>query len=80
MQVQSVEIPVGATKLSVQNQRATLTIEVKSAATAITGSKSSNLSIALDESKGRYLAGYIPFQIEGAGLQRTSRLAFRNCV
>lgn len=80
VQVQSVEIPVGATKLSVQNQRATMTIEVKSAATAITGSKSSNLSIALDESKGRYLAGYIPFQIEGAGLQRAARLAFRNCV
>lgn len=80
VQVQSVEIPVGTTKLSVQNQRATLTIEVKSAATAITGSKSSNLSIALDESKGRYLAGYIPFQIEGAGLQRAARLAFRNCV
>lgn len=80
VQVQGVEIPVSATKLSVQNGRAKLTLDVKTAAAAITGSKFQTLSVALDDSKGRYLASYIPFAIEGAGLQRAARLAFRNCV
>ncbi len=80
VQVQDIHIPVSAAKIAVQNERAKLTLDVKPAATVLTGNDPKTVSIALNEDKGRYLLGYIPFRITGSGLQRAARLAFRNCV
>lgn len=78
--VQGIEIPITATKLALQNGRAKLTIDVKAASNALTGAAAKELRVSLNENKGRYLLGYIPFHIEAAGLQRAARLAFRNCI
>ncbi|PZR86540.1 MAG: hypothetical protein DI537_28425 [Stutzerimonas stutzeri] len=80
IQVQDVHIPVSASKVVIQNGRAKLTLEMKAALGALAITPPGTLGIALNESKGRYLQGYIPFRMDASGLQRAARLAFRNCI
>lgn len=73
-------LPISTVKATVENGRAKLTLDVKPASGSITSPNTKALYAGLDETKGRFLLGYIPFYVDSPGLQRAARLAFRNCI
>lgn len=73
-------IPLPMVKASVDNGRAKVTVDLKSAAGEFTATTTQSLGVGLDSETPRYLLHAVAFSLEVGGLHRAARLAFRNCI